>query len=64
LAVGAEKGTSHSVAIPESGLLCDNINGVVGVFQQRARPLQAEVLDRLRWCLAGFGLEGAGELAW
>jgi hypothetical protein len=64
LAVGAEKGTSHSVAIPESGLLRDNVNDVVGVFQQRARPLQAEVLDRPRWCLAGFGLEGAAELAW
>jgi hypothetical protein len=46
LALGAEKGTSHSVAIPESGLLRDNINGVVGVLQQRARPLEAEVLDR------------------
>ena len=39
LAVSAEKGTSHSVAIPESGLLRDNVKGVVGVFHQRARPL-------------------------
>jgi len=64
LAVGAKKGTSHPVAIPESGLLRDNVNGVVGVFQQRTRPLQAEVLDRPRWCLGGFGLKGAAELAW
>src|SRR4030088_2306723 len=33
LAVGAEKGTSHLVAIPESGQLRDNVKGVVGVFQ-------------------------------
>ena len=39
LAVGAEKGTSHLVAIPESGQLRDNVKGVVGVFHQRARPL-------------------------
>src|SRR6266478_9065329 len=63
LAIGAEKGTSHLVAIPESGQLRDNVKGVVGVFHQRARPLQAEVLDSLRRCLAGFGLEGAAELA-
>jgi hypothetical protein len=60
LAVGAAKGTSHSVAISESGLLCDNVKGVVGVLQQRARPLQAEMLDRFRRSLAGFGLEGRG----
>jgi hypothetical protein len=63
LPVGAEKGTSHSVALAESGQLRDNVNGVVGVFHQRARRLQAEVLDRLRWCLAGFRLEGPAELA-
>ena len=39
LAVGAEKGASHSVAIPKSGLLRDNVKGVVCVFHQRARPL-------------------------
>lgn len=37
---------------------------VVGVFHQRACRLQAEVFDRLRRRLAGFGLEGATELAW
>jgi hypothetical protein len=55
LAVGAEKGTSHSVAIPESGLLRDNVNGVVGVFHQSARPLKAEVLYRFGRCLFGPG---------
>src|SRR2546425_11088529 len=64
LAVGAEKGTSHLVAIPESGQLRDNVKGVVSVFHQRARPLYAEVRDSLRRCLAGFSLEGAAELAW
>ena len=64
LVPGAEKGTSHSVPIPESGQLRDNVKGVIGVFHQRARPLQAEVLNSLRRCLAGFGLEGAAELAW
>ena len=39
LAVGAEKGTSHSVAILESGQLRDNVKGVVGVFHQRALTL-------------------------
>jgi hypothetical protein len=39
LAVGAEKGASHSVAIPKSGPLRDNVKGVVCVFHQRARPL-------------------------
>jgi hypothetical protein len=39
LAVGAQKGASHSVAIPKSGLLRDNVKGVVCVFHQRARPL-------------------------
>jgi hypothetical protein len=41
LAVGAEKGASHSVAIPKSGLLRDNVKGMVCVFHQRARPLGA-----------------------
>lgn len=49
LAVGAKKGTPHSVAIAESGLLRYNINGVVGVLHQRTRALQAEVLHRLCW---------------
>ena len=64
LAEGAKKGTSHLVAIPEPGQLRDNVKGVAGVFHQRARALEAEVLDRRRRCLAGFGLEGAAELAW
>lgn len=63
LPVGAENGTSHSVAITESGLLRDNVKGVVGILQQRARPFEAEVLDRFGRCLAGFNLEGAAELA-
>jgi hypothetical protein len=50
-AVGAKKGTSHSVAIPESGLLRDDVNGVVGIPHQRARRLQSEVLDR---CTTGW----------
>ena len=64
LAVGADKGSSHSVAVAESGQLRDNVKGVAGVFHQRARALEAEVLDRPRWCLGGFGLKGAAELAW
>lgn len=63
LPVGAEKGAAHSVAIAKSGLLRDDVKGVAGVFQQRPRPLQAEVLDRLRRRLAGLGLERAAELA-
>jgi hypothetical protein len=63
LAVGAKKGASQSIAIPESRLLRDNVKAVVGVFHQRARTLQAEVFDSLRRCLAGLGLEGAAKLA-
>jgi hypothetical protein len=60
----ARREVSHSVPNPESGQLRDNVKGVIGVFRQHARPLQAEVLNSLRRCLAGFGLEGAAELAW
>ena len=64
LAVGAKKGASHSVAIAESGLLRDDVNGVVRVLHQRARPLQAKVFYGLCWRLASLGLKGATELAW
>jgi hypothetical protein len=63
LAEGATKGTSHSIAIPESGQLRDNVKRVVCVLQQRARSLKAEVLDRFGRCLAGFKLKGAAKLA-
>ena len=61
-AVSAKKGTSHSVAIAESGLLCDDINGVVCVLHQRTRAFQAEVLHCLCGCLACFGLEGTADV--
>jgi hypothetical protein len=63
-AVSAKKGTSHSVAIAESGLLCDNVDGVVRVLHQRTRALQAEILHRLCRRVTCFGSEGTAELAW
>ena len=63
-AVGAKKGTTHSISIAESGLLCDDIIGVVGVLHQRSRALQAQILHRLCRRLACFGSEGTAELAW
>ena len=51
------------VAVAESRLTRDDIDGMSALFHELPRSLDPEIFDRFRWRLTRFGVERPAELS-
>ncbi len=63
VAEGAEEGAAHALPVGEAGFPGDDFDGVAALFHHQPRGFDTQALDRFGGGLAGFGAEGAAELA-